>query len=305
MKNLQVLGIMCICLMVLAFATPHVAHAEVDTAKVAAYAKAVDSMGSECKPLAKCIMKAKNLYLEMFTRKDSPETCDRAFDVFLKNYSRFQEHDKWIPRHKEFLETRKGDFAKAKAYFAEYGLGVTNGEGTYFPTDDYTFVLNTFGSIISPLYRDCLIYITAEGAAYRPEGLPALKDIYFRTDKPTSAELAKVADILRQQVIAGDNLLKSKPAGDIIKNLVRRELDSKFYYYFSYFEGQDIFDANGVLRPELKKSYEKFLKENTEFSYYPIAKQIYDLLEQNDFTNTSENGISWKIKDLTDKANIW
>ncbi len=304
MKKLQVLGVICICVMVLAFAKTQVAHAEVDAAKVSAYTKAVDSMGSECKPPAKCIIKAKDLYLKMFSRKDSPETCDRAFDAFLKNYWRFQEHDKWIPRHKEFLESRKGDLAKAKAYFAKYGLSVTNGEGTYFPTDDFKFVLNTFGSIISPLYRDCLLYITAEGAGYSPEGTPTLKDIHFRTDTPTSAELTKLAEVLRQSVIDGDNILKNKPAGNIVKMLVSRELDLKFNYYFSYFLGQGIFDANGVLRPELKKSYEKLLSENTDFTYYSTVKQVYDLLEQNNFTKTSENGVSWKINNLIDKANI-
>ncbi len=301
---LRIFGLICICFMVFAFATSHIAHAEVDTAKVAAYTKALKDMEGKCKSSPQCITEPKDLYLKMFTRKDSPETCDQAFEVFYDYYSDLLLSPRFItPTTPVFSERKKGDLAKAKAYYAKYSYAIVNGEGEYGPSEDYQFLLDTFGNVVSTLYRDCLSYLSEEDGMYKTEGAPSLADIYFRTDKPTSSELTHVAELLRQNILRGGSIIK-RYQGDSICVISKRELQYRINNYFIFFEGQKVYDENKVLRPELKKSYEKFLKENTDFVYYPLVKEIYDLQEQNNFMYFAEEDAERKLYNVIEK-NVW
>ncbi len=295
----RILGAICICFMVLAFAKAHTAHAAVDTAKVAKYAQAVNKMVDKFDPSAQGILEAKDLYFKMFTATDSPETRDEAFFVFFNYYEGVQQSYKWMPYYENFSERNKGDLAKAKTYFAKYGLTATYVEGSYYPTTDYKYLFDTFGNIVSPLTKDCLDYLSPETALYARE-FPDLSWTFFESDNPSSSEIVKVAEIFRQKVLQGDHVLRRKPTGGF-GSAVGRKLAYMFTSYFRYFDRQGIYGADGVLRPELKKSYEQFLKENTDFTYYASVKALYDLFEQNNFTS-STNGLEWKVHNLIDST---
>jgi hypothetical protein len=48
--------------------------------------------------------------------------------------------------------------------------------------------------------------------------------------------------------------------------------------------------GTGKIDPKLRTSYEAFLKENRDSSYYPLIRDVYDILKRHGFTFSDELG---------------
>ncbi|MFA6472233.1 MAG: M56 family metallopeptidase, partial [Candidatus Latescibacterota bacterium] len=100
------------------------------------------------------------------------------------------------------------------------------------------------------------------------------------------------ADELRQKIIRYENFAKKHPTLPETKSVVEPELT--YHLIFPYIRGFEYpperpkSSQKPKIKPEYIKSYEKFLKENKDSDYYPLIKDVYNILKKHNFTWSEE-----------------
>jgi len=188
------------------------------------------------------------------------------------NLDPLKHYEKQEDELKNNIKKNYGEALKELYEYRKCGLNFMWGEGDWYLKEDMDF-LATFSSVLKGDIRDFIIFYSEEN-----------KIIIIQ-----DAALIISWDELRETIIRLENFIKSHP--DLPET--ETEIKRRFHFLAQWYITGDGNDPGYVLRtgnirPELKKSYEHFLKENTGSSYYPLVKGIYDILKKNDFTRDKE-----------------
>ncbi len=269
-RLLAFLGTVCFGMMFLTLIAPHMAHAEEDFIKVSTYEMELASIHKSNPPSVEQILMAKDLYFKTFTDADSPETRDAAFAVFFEFYSKIAENAYQEQMFSNLPYQEGPEMEEAKKLAAKYGLQLLSGEGDYYPAADSRLVFKMFESHLSDAYKAYLIL----------------------TDKTSNlvsdAALTVDHEELRKIILFGDAILQRYP-NSVVLPLVKKEIHDVFYLYFLGMDNTPVYNwDNKVILPEVRSSYEAFLKENKNSSYYSLMKSTYDLIKKNHFTYTNK-----------------
>ncbi len=264
----HLLAAMCFLVMFFSYVTPQTVHAEADFIKVAAYEMELENMKGDLSPKGEYILMAKDLYFKTFTKEDTPETRDAAFEVFFKFYSNIAENS-YKDEAFANLPFEGPEVEEAKKIAAKYGLQLRSVEGTYEPIADPRQIFKMFESHLSDAYKAYLILSN--------------KTVNLVED----AALTVGYDDLRKIIIFGDTILQRYPKSVVVP-LVQKNLKNVLELYFTGMDNTPVYDRGNtkLILPEVKSSYEAFLKENKSSTYYPLVKEMYDFLKKNHFTYT-------------------
>lgn len=150
-----------------------------------------------------------------------------------------------------------------KKYFKSIGLNMMAMEGCYYLEEDNSFTLNMFSSYLSPSWNEYLKFRVKEQNVFFNDGVVAIP-----------------WEEVRERIAFWENFINKYP--DFRE---KNEIKAKLQSYFSgYINAGNAFDYyTEELSPELKTSYENFLKNNTTSKFYPLVKTWYDLLKKNGF----------------------
>ncbi len=280
-NSLSFFKALCIFAAFFACFMPHLAQAEVDTIKVTNYEMDLENIETDPTATAKNIVKAKDLYFGTFTEQDSPETRDAAFLVFYKYFLKIAEKTYNDAAFNNLSVIDENAVSKAREVAATYGLHLVAMEGSYVPVADTNYLVKTFGKYVSPTLRAYFAF--------------AKKNEYVVED----AGLTVSYDELREMIILGDSIAKKFP-DTAIAALVQNPLNRLVDLYLLGIDNTPVYGAKRVLLPEVKSSYNRFLKENKTSTYYPIVKFAYDLLQKNNFkvTDNVSKTIVKKLREM-------
>lgn len=148
------------------------------------------------------------------------------------------------------------------------GLQVNIEEGMFFINEEPTFILSNFSSYVSQEIKDFL----------------SLKSKDLKEGYSEDASLTITWDELSDRIASWDNYTKKYPSSPETidaKNLLKG-------YVLTYFYGMDNSSVTGhsedmVLIDALQKSYERFMQKYPDSSYYPIVRNYYNMLLNNNF----------------------
>ncbi len=285
------LGLMFFMVMIFAYANPHFAQAAVDSIKVATYAQDLEILDINPKATGKSIIVAKDLYFKTFTEQDSQETRDAAFIIFEKFYENIAEK---VYKDEVFEQLYSISYVEKDPYFLtatkeaeSYGLQLVQLEGDFYPVANSNYLVKTFGKLISPAIR---AYLT-----FKKKNEHIVED----------AALMVSVDELREIIILGDTVVKKYPDSDIA-TLIKPILNQLLDFYILGVNNLPISDGSTKeMDPALKSSFSKFLKENTDSTYYPLIKYVYNYLQKNKFRYTDKVSTALSEKLREDGLSDW
>ncbi len=272
--GLTAFGLMCFMVIIFTCVNPNFAKAEVDKLKVATYAQDLEILDVAPKATGESIIAAKDLYFKTFTEQDSLETRDAAFLVFEKFYSKIAENiykdEIFGPLYSIPYVDKDPYFLTAKKAAESYGFQLVQLEGDYYPVTDSNYLVKTFAKLTSPTIRAYLTFMK------RNENIV------------DDAALTVSVDELREIIILGDTVIKKYPHSDIA-SLIKPKVNHLLNFYILGIDNSPAYEGTSKkIRPRLKSSLERFLKENKNSTYYPLIKDIYDYLQKNNFKYTDK-----------------
>ncbi len=284
-SRFSVYGALCLLALFLTCVNPHMAQAQVDSIKVGAFKQDLDIMEPNLTPVWQYIKKAQELYFTTFTKEDSPETRDAGFLAFYTYYLSVLEK---ISADGDFVDElyQEEKLAKAQAIAADAGFKVEHaGEGTFEARPDTNYLAKIFTSHVSPAIKAYFTFVKAEAGFIQDAGLMV-----------THEEL-------RESIILGDTIMQKYP-DSTIASMVQKPLNSMVHFYLLGVDNTPIYGAKRILLPEVKASFNRFLKENKQSTFYPAVKYTYDLLQKNNF-KVSTNSLKSIVKKLDEMNITW
>ncbi|MBP3847785.1 hypothetical protein J6I39_08570 [bacterium] len=153
---------------------------------------------------------------------------------------------------------------KNKEIYQSIGIIPVERQCKYVFEPDWTTIYNTYSNLVSPEYRQWLEYLANE-----------YKVPKSRVDS---------AESIKENILYLENfLIQNKQFA--AKNDVLAESSKLLNKYVQYGD-TNVFDSNKNINKEYKKSYEKFLTENSDSIYFTLIKDYYILLKENSFKYT-------------------
>lgn len=216
-------------------------------------------------------VKAQDILLNYLLSTNNQDYKDKAFEDYrikffkiIRNSSisyngvNFDDCD-YFPDEKKTKELEK--------HFKKMGLILTSMEGCFYVEEDNNFTIQNFGKFLSPSWREYFALRVKENNRFVNDG-----------------SLIISWDELRQRIIYWEDFIKKYP-----RFPENNEIKAKLADYVEvYIDGPDGYNnQNGNLIPELKQSYEKFLKNNKASKFYPTIESWYLLLKKNKFVRES------------------
>ena len=103
-------------------------------------------------------------------------------------------------------------------------------------------------------------------------------------------------DELRQRIIRWENFAKNHPDLPETERIIKPQLRRMMQWYLigidntRAYDYDDTYGGTAKINAELLKSYENFIRENTDSSYFPLIQGVYDILKKYDFKCRRELG---------------
>jgi hypothetical protein len=155
-----------------------------------------------------------------------------------------------------------------KSILGSYGILLDSTENTWFLDISPVYLLQNFGSAISPAYREYL----SIGCREQPE---------------RSSERGKTlipADSLASGIIIWENFMTRYPRF-ILKEMVQDHYARYLGAFLSGTENSRVFDADSnLLKQSSREAFESFISENSGRKSAEVVKSYLDLLYQTDFS---------------------
>ena len=152
------------------------------------------------------------------------------------------------------------------------GMDFTYGEGVWYLKTDISFLLNLLPQTRGNELRDYLTFSKQED--YRIE---------------EDAGLMISWEDYRERLIRWEKFKNAHPTLPETKLEIEPELDNLVRSYIIGMDNTRVYGIEtGVLSPELKISYESFMKNNRSSSFYPLIKDIYGILKKHNFKINEE-----------------
>ena len=152
-----------------------------------------------------------------------------------------------------------------KEIYEKSGIKIKEENCIYSFSEDWDYLYNAYSGAISEEYGMWLKYL-ANNFDHTPE---------HKNYK---------ASELKNNILFLEELLIKNPRFIAAKD-VDAELSQMLYKYMQH-DNTNVYNSNNQLNPEYKKSYENFLRENTESIFYMLVKDYYQILKENNFKYT-------------------
>lgn len=161
---------------------------------------------------------------------------------------------------------------KLRSTLNSYGISLNSSEGTYFLETQTEYLLQNFGSGLSPAYREYLTIQSKEQKARFAEDGTILIPI----------------DSLTSRIVSWETFMEKYP--DFIA--IKMAQDQYAQYIGAYLSGMDnsrIFDpATNRLNDNSKASFEAFVQNNPGLKSTEVVKAYLDLLQTTNFNYTDK-----------------
>ena len=95
-------------------------------------------------------------------------------------------------------------------------------------------------------------------------------------------------DDLRKRISREENFAKQYPQLPEVEKDLKGSISWMMNVYLAGIENSSIDDHGVQLAPEVKSSYETFLKENSPSQYYDVVKDVYGIWTKNNFKTSRE-----------------
>lgn len=261
------------------------------------YKKAIDNLPNNNLKYAK---QAQELLLSYFKTTPSQELRDKAFAYYrikffkiLKNpdivykssiismyeaigaYNGNSRLDriKFEINYRIQLAIKESEVDK---YFEPYGMDLMFTEGEPYLVEDTKYTVRKFSKFLSSPWQEYLKLRAKESGEFLDDG-----------------ELTISWDELRKRIIFWEEFINKYPKFPENDEIKAKLADYLNWYicgrYGYYYDGK-----NNIMKPELKNSYKRFLKENKKSKFYPIINNWYAVLKKNNFEEKDYSFFKYK-----------
>ncbi len=200
--------------------------------------------------------------------KQSPQCRSKLFGDFTKYYRSTTETtidtlEKNLNEHYPLSPQKEKEY---KAALQKIGLRIDQGEGMYYVEPDNDWLLSEFGSTLPEVWKQYL-----KQSSYEAKN-------HFAED----GALQIPFEALRKRIIFWEKFLEKHPNFPE-KNQIKEQLSGYLYFYLSDLKNTLDFALISISTDSIKKSYENFIKENSDSKYYEIVKSHYATLKDGGF----------------------
>lgn len=261
-------GIVFLILLISTFSTlKNIRHIE-EIKKIDAYKSALNKVPSND---LNNIVKTEDILLSYLPTTNNQIFRDKAFESYRIKFYKVLRHTSAVYKGKviddcNYAPDNDKDLPIIEKYFKQKGLRLMWMEGCYYVEEDNIFTIQKFSKFLSPPWKEYL-------------ELRAKEDNRFIND----GYLAMPFDELSQRIIFWENFINKYPSFPE-NNEIKAKLGDYIEWYI--IESTSAYGNGGPIDPDLRKSYEKFLKNNKNSKFYPIVESWYNLLKKNKFIYT-------------------
>lgn len=222
------------------------------------------------------IPKAVHEYHARFDLKDEQTVRDKAFQAFLTFYGQVLEGQKDVnpianvpfdvPVDGGF-GMNLGKYREAEGYYNRNGLAITTDEGIWYLVDNPRYIKDNFQTSLSPGWNDYL----------------DLKILESNQKFASDAAILIPWDDIRKRIIAWEGFMKKYPTFPLSKE-IQEHRNNYIEFYLGGMANTSAFDFNSKrLNQKVRKSFERFMAENSQSSAFPLIKGYYQTLKDNNF----------------------
>ena len=286
-----------------------------DVASYQQFLRSLDMMEKES------ILKARGEFVKSFTKAPDDVSAEayRLFDKYYRtvvhNCDMIFFWPRVVDRYKQYHNYRK-DYQELLNEISPFERMVTReflnrDPLTYFESREKEYqkgIKEKYGETLNELYefKKCgMRFIWGEGDWYvseDPDFLLAvssrlkgnMQDFSLFWGEELKQRVAQDAalllswDELRQRIIRWETFARNHQDLPETGKKIKPELHRLVCMYLSGIDNTPALTGAGAIQPDLKKSYELFLRENTDSSYYVLITNVYDLLKKHDFRFSRE-----------------
>ncbi len=212
------------------------------------------------------IPEATLITLDYMKGNENQVLCNKAFTEYRRVYYKILRNSSlsyngYIINECSMLPLES--IKKYQKYFKSVGLNLLKMEGCYYLEEDNNFTLKFFYEYLDEPWIQYLMLRDKENNIFLNDGAVVIS-----------------WEELRQRIIFWERFLEKYP--DFPEN---NEVKAKLHSYFTwYLWGKYIYAySNDRFSKELRISYENFLSNNQLSVFYPLIKDWYNLLKENNF----------------------
>lgn len=210
-------------------------------------------------------IKAQSILLDYLQATDNQLLRDKAFETYRVTFFKIMRNTRLTYKGVIIDDCEynpEGKLPEIELYFDKKGFRLLNSEGCLYIDEDNNFTIKMFSKFLSPPWREYLELRKSENNHFLSDGT-----------------LIIPWDELRVRIIFWEKFINKYP--DFPEN---NEIKAKLADYVQwYIEAIYGYGDNGILKPELVSSYEKFLKYNKDSQFYPLINDWYFVLKKNKF----------------------
>jgi len=199
------------------------------------------------------------------------EVLSKIADVTHLDYNLFPAFDKLDTTSAREIKKKYASDLKELHQYTNAGLNFGSAEGMWYLTSDPDF-LKEAASVTTGDFKEYLRFNAEEC-------------------KQRIAEDAGILipwDELRKTIIREEDFSKQHPNLPEVEKDLKGSISWMMNVYLAGIENSSIDNYGVQLTPEVKNSYETFLKENTASKYYNVVKDVYAIWTKNNFKTSRE-----------------
>ncbi|MGE0086937.1 MAG: hypothetical protein AB7S75_21240 [Desulfococcaceae bacterium] len=205
------------------------------------------------------------------------ETADGTYSSPLQGF------DKMEPERKEIVRKQYAGELEEYTRYAKCGIKISpDGEGGWYLREDFDFLCD--------ILRDYPVDINQYLLFMKKSS---------KQDVVMDGGLVIPWDELRKRIISFEEFARKYPKLQETKTKIQPELKWLLYIYLAGVDNSPVFDwESEKMNPELKISYETFLKENKNSAWHSSIAQMYQIHQKHQF------GRSTEAQDFVNRLNL-
>lgn len=199
------------------------------------------------------------------------EVLSKIADVTHLDFNLFPAFDKLDTASAREIKKKYAPALKELHQYTNAGLNFGSAEGMWYLTSDPDF-LKEAASVTTGDFKEYLRFNAEEC-------------------KQRIAEDAGILipwDELRKKIIREEDFAIQHPSLPEVEKELKGSISWMMNVYLAGIENSSIDNYGVQLTPEVKNSYETYLKENTSSQYYNVVKDVYAIWTKNSFKTSRE-----------------
>ncbi len=207
---------------------------------------------------------------------------NEKFAIFLSEFyeiadgtfsSPLQGFDKMDAQRKDHVRKQYAGELEEFTRYVKCGIKISaDGEGGWYIREDFDFLCE--------MLRDWPVDINKYLVFMKEES---------KQDVLMDGGLVIPWDDLRKRIIRFEEFARNYPALQETKTKIQPELKGLLYVYLAGVDNSPVFDwESQKMNPELKSSYEIFLKENKNSAWHSTIEKVYQIHQKHQFVHSTE-----------------